>query len=119
MYLSFACFPIHGSKKQECFHILKLIIMRVIGYVGDKIYIHFEGSENIVTGRLTDSSYLEELDEYSSPYFIDLAIYGESHNYYEQVPFTKHDKIVYDKRIIHKPRQASVESKFIDSILPF
>lgn len=95
--------------------------MRVIGYVGDKIYIHFEGSENIVTGKLLDSSYLEELDEYSHPYFIDVAIYGES-QYYDQVPVTKHDKIVYDKRFISdNPNYGKTieTTKFVDSILPF
>ena len=75
--------------------------MNIVGRINNVIYINLDGPRVIT--ELTcidfDPDYIEYIPEYSSEYFVELAVYGES-QYMEQTPVTKADKIAYDKRIV-------------------
>lgn len=74
--------------------------MEVIGRVGDIVYLDLYGPRIIAAATLEDSFNLDFIDEYSSVYFIELKVYGES-GFEETKPITEHDKIAYSKRIIY------------------
>lgn len=74
--------------------------MKVIGRIGETVYLHSYGSSPMLEATLSDPSDLEYIDEYSSEYFIWLVAYGES-PFEETEPVTEHDKLVYNKRIIY------------------
>lgn len=74
--------------------------MKVIGRIGDIVYLDLSHVRIITKATLANSTDLEYIDEYSSEYFIDLAVLGES--WFEETnPVTKADKLAYSKRIIH------------------
>lgn len=74
--------------------------MEVIGRVGDIVYLDLYGPRIIAAATLEDSFNLEFIDEYSSFYFIELKVYGES-PFKESAPVTEYDKLAYSKRIIY------------------
>lgn len=73
--------------------------MSIIGRIGNKVYLHLSHERVISTATLSDSTDLGYIDEYSSMYFIELAVYGES-QFEETEPVTRADKLAYSKRII-------------------
>ncbi len=75
-------------------------IMNIIGRIGNIVYIDMSHIREIVTAVLHDSNQLEHIEEYSSIYFIELAVYGES-QYINTDPVTKNDIIAYNKRIVY------------------
>ena len=74
--------------------------MNIIGRVGNIVYLDLSHVRIIAEATLSNSNDLEYIDEYSSMYFIELAVYGES-QFEETEPVTKCDKLVYSKRIIY------------------
>ena len=74
--------------------------MEVIGRIGNRVYLHLSHERVISTATLSNSSDLEYIDEYSSMYFIELAVYGIS-QFEETEPVTKCDKLVYSQRITY------------------
>lgn len=74
--------------------------MEVIGRVGNTVYLDLSNGRIIAAATLEDSCSLEFIDEYSSLYFIELKVYGES-QFQESEPVTEYDKLAYSKRIIY------------------
>lgn len=75
--------------------------MKVIGRIGDIVYLNFSAPRIIVGAKLQDNEALEYIDEYSSLYFIDLAVYGES-MCEESEPITEADYVATANRLINK-----------------